>query len=662
MSSPFGGSDRRPALSGPEQHEFLQQQLGRNRVSRRSIIMGSVGAVGAAFLLGNGYGSRAFADQLASTGTIADGFVVNGRHLAFGVDPQREMWVAGQLFNLNHYNAVPSGFKVSVEYGTDRGYGFRMPAELRELITHVPVWNGVPTGPVTASLTDVLRANQFYVHAELRDLRPGETYHYRFVYTAGKQTGYTPDATFTTAPDASAREPFTFTAYGDQGITGAPGTGRTLDNAISLQPESDSHVTDDYYDPTDPFYYDPTSKKAPTDISPVAALVAQITKVRNPHNHTPTRFNLLAGDMCYANPSGDAVAIINPDGKGGTQPGATNEPAPPANSGGWDDFDPYVWTSYLSQIEPSSANTPWMFATGNHDVELFHSDLDADAVTVENYGSLGYGGHAKRLDLPKNGPSKCPSVYSFTYSNVGVISVDANDLSYEIQGNLDYSKGSQAAWVKKTLAAFRADSGIDFIVVFYHHCAFSTCESHSSDGGVRATLGPLFAEYEVDLAIQGHNHLYERTNPIRYHKATNSGTSSVQAVSKSPEDAAVVYPAKDGTTYVVVGSGGRPRYAWSGSVESDRNFIAGVDTGKPGNGVDVGADAKKEVGPYVSQKDFTDHYESIDWSQARYRDYAFIALDVVPARPGGTATMTLRAINERGVEFDRVVFKRQTKV
>jgi hypothetical protein len=55
---------------------------------------------------------------------------------------------------------------------------------------------------------------------------------------------------------------------------------------------------------------------------------------------------------------------------------------------------------------------------------------------------------------------------------------------------------------------------------------------------------------------------------------------------------------------------GRPRYDWSGSVESDRNFIA---------------------------------------------------LDVVPAHPGGTSTMTLRAINERGVEFDRVVFKRTVK-
>ena len=96
----------------------------------------------------------------------------------------------------------------------------------------------------------------------------------------------------------------------------------------------------------------------------------------------------------------------------------------------------------------------------------------------------------------------------------------------------------------------------------------------------------------------------------------------------------MVHPAKDGTTYVVVGSAGRPRYAWSGAVEGDRNFLAGVDTGQPGNGVSVAGDPDSEIGPYVSQKDFTDAYESIDWSQARYRDYAFIALDVVPARAG----------------------------
>jgi hypothetical protein len=73
----------------------------------------------------------------------------------------------------------------------------------------------------------------------------------------------------------------------------------------------------------------------------------------------------------------------------------------------------------------------------------------------------------------------------------------------------------------------------------------------------------------------------------------------------------------------------------------------------------VTADAATEVGPWVSELNFTRTYETINWSQARYSDYAFIALDVVPAAPDGTTTMTLRAINEQGVEFDRVVFSRK---
>jgi hypothetical protein len=645
-----------------EQHELFQRVLRRNVVSRRSMLRGSMGAAGAAFLLGGSFGEPAFADALTSTGTVADGFVVNGRHLAFGPDPRRQMWVAGQLFNVHTYNAVPSGIKVHVEYGHDASYGRKVAAELRELITHVPVWNGVKTGPVTASTTDLLNADQFYVHALLDDLEPGQTYHYRFSYSKGGQRGVTPDATFTTAPGGRHRlEPFTFTAYGDQGITGAPGTGQTLDNAISLQPESSSHITDDYYDPSDPDYYNPASTTAPTDISPVAALVRQITRVRNPVNRTHSRFTLLAGDICYANPSGDAQPIINPDGFGGSQPGSTNTPAPPANSGGWDDFDPYVWTSYLSTIEPSSASTPWMFATGNHDVELFTASLDADATTIGYYGSIGYGGHAQRLDLPKNGPGKCPSVYSFTYGNVAVVSVDANDLSYEIQGLRGYSDGAQARWLKRRLAEFRSDPDIDFIIAFYHHCAFSTCSAHSSDGGVRKALATLFAEYHVDLAIQGHNHLYERSNPIRYDAATNTGVSSTQAVSLSASDPAVVHPEKDGTTYITVGSAGRARYTWAGAVEDDRNFIVGVNTKDPGNSNVVPADAATKVGPYASQLDFTQAFETVDWSQARYRDYAFIALDVVPATPHGTTTMTLRAISEQGVEFDRVVFSRKVR-
>ena len=61
------------------------------------------------------------------------------------------------------------------------------------------------------------------------------------------------------------------------------------------------------------------------------------------------------------------------------------------------------------------------------------------------------------MDLPATGPSSCPSVYSFAYGNVGVISLDANELSREIQGLLGYSKGAQVRWLEARLAAWRRD-------------------------------------------------------------------------------------------------------------------------------------------------------------------------------------------------------------
>ena len=51
-------------------------------------------------------------------------------------------------------------------------------------------------------------------------------------------------------------------------------------------------------------------------------------------------------------------------------------------------------------------------------------------------------------------------------------------------------------------------------------------------------------------------------------------------------------------------------------------------------------------------------FETVDWSQVRYRDDGFIPLDVVPAPRGARTTMTLRFINEQGTELDRVVFSR----
>ena len=134
-----------------------------------------------------------------------------------------------------------------------------------------------------------------------------------------------------------------------------------------------------------------------------------------------------------------------------------------------------------------------------------------------------------------------------------------------------------------------ATPDVDFIVAFFHHCAYATSRSHASDGGVRAALAPLFDQFGVDLVVQGHNHQYERTNPIR------RGTSTVQA-----PDGATVEPGKSGTTYICCGSGGRPRYGWQHG-EADR-YRGSTTPNAP-------------VTSFVAGKDDTKTPETVEWSQ-----------------------------------------------
>jgi hypothetical protein len=149
-------------------------------------------------------------------------------------------------------------------------------------------------------------------------------------------------------------------------------------------------------------------------------------------------------------------------------------------------------------------------------------------------------------------------------------------------------------------------------------------------------VAPLFDEFSVDLALQGHNHQYERSNPIR------AGRSTTQA-----PDGATVRPETDGTTYVCVGSGGRPRYAWQpGEVDRYR--------GNPAPQGDVNVVSYQAVSADGKIPD------AVDWSQARYLDYAYVTVDVVPPPgPGQTTTMTLRTITDTGTEIDRVTLARR---
>jgi hypothetical protein len=488
---------------------------------------------------------------------------VSNRRVGYGSDAASQLRLSAQL------SRNPNATRIFVDHGPTADLGASAEAEIRNLVTQIPASDG-----------GVLAAEQFYAHVPVSGL-PGRTPHF---YRWRTEDGFTSDIRSTTTAMPTGRDatgPFRFTMLGDQGTDETP----VLPPGLAA-----GDYDDNYYKP---------------DNDPAAA---HTTNVLNQIIAANPDFHVLAGDIAYADPSG-----------AGKPP--TFVPSGGKLAAGFDKFNPYVWDVYFGLIEASASTTPWMFATGNHDMEAA-------------YPVHGYGGHLARLDFPRNGPKACPSVYSFSYGNVAVLSLDANDVSYEITANTGYSGGSQSSWAERTLAALRANADIDFIVCFFHHCAYSTTAAHASDGGVRGAWAALFDRYQVDLVLQGHNHVFERTDPIR-----------ANAPTRVAGDNAIVYPESDGTVYYTVGCGGRPRYDFQpGELESYRgNEIP--DTFVPNSYV---WDAHGDQLP-----------EAVGWSRVRFRNYAFIRVDV---RPGTfVSEMDVTAIDEYGREFDKVTYRRQVR-
>ncbi|WP_067562192.1 metallophosphoesterase [Nocardia acidivorans] len=488
---------------------------------------------------------------------------VAGRHIGFGADATSQLRFSAQL------SRNPGSTKVFLDHGPTPVLGGTVEAEVRNLVTQIPSADG-----------GVLAAEQFYVHAPLDGL-PGRMPHFYRWRTADGFAGDVRSAATAMPTARAAVLPFRFTMMGDQGADDTPGLPAGL-------------APGDY----DDMYYKPDNEPG---VRHTENVMRQIVAAR-------PDFHVLAGDIAYADPSG-----------AGKSPQYVASGGTPAN--GFDKFNPYVWDVYFGAIESSASTTPWMFATGNHDMEAA-------------YHTHGYGGHLARLDFPGNGPTGCPSAYSFTYGNVAVLSLDANDVSYEIGANTGYSGGAQNSWVERTLAGYRSNPDIDFIVCFFHHCAYSTTDSHASDGGVRDAWCALFDRYRVDLVLQGHNHVFERTDPIRGNTPT-----------KAAGDNSIVYPETDGTVYYTVGGGGRPRYGFQpGSQESYRGHEVG-DTAVPNSYVWTPGGAKQD--------------EAAPWSRVRFRNYSFIRVDV---RPGFFASeMDVIAVDEYGREFDKVTYRRQVR-
>lgn len=140
--------------------------------------------------------------------------------------------------------------------------------------------------------------------------------------------------------------------------------------------------------------------------------------------------------------------------------------------------------------------------------------------------------------------------YTFREGEVQFFALDTN-------GNANWD--AQLVWLEQELQ----QSNARWKIVFGHHPIYAS-GTYGSDLTLIKTFSPLFKQYGVQLYINGHEHHYERTNPIEgtTYLVTGHGGAYLRAVGRS-----------DWTAYSV------SRYGFSAiEVYGDRIEIKGIGT------------------------------------------------------------------------------------
>ncbi|OAB34375.1 metallophosphoesterase [Paenibacillus macquariensis subsp. defensor] len=173
-----------------------------------------------------------------------------------------------------------------------------------------------------------------------------------------------------------------------------------------------------------------------------------------------------------------------------------------------DPEDEVAWDHFFGKATKWLTRVPFIPVTGNHD--------EVNGV-ADRYTS--------HFNLPDNGAegSIDGTTYSFDYGSAHIVVL-----------NTESNIKEQTKWLKKDLA------GTDkpWKIVAMHRGAYGGKTYNKVEDWV-----PIFDQYEVDLVLQGHNHEYSRSYPLRDGKIVGDGGNIVND--------------REGTVYVVTNTAGQ---------------------------------------------------------------------------------------------------------
>lgn len=189
-----------------------------------------------------------------------------------------------------------------------------------------------------------------------------------------------------------------------------------------------------------------------------------------------------------------------------------------------DGLDEDAGDQYFKPYEAMLARTPFFLALGNH-------DYGREAATAKGRGFLK-ANFTPFHSVPLTGLP--PHYYFFDDANARFFVLDTNAFA-GVKFAPGLEPGSkQYKWLERYLQK-ASEKTWKFVVL--HHPLYSTGAHTPLEEEIKA-LEPLLLKYKVDLVLQGHDHDYERTQPLK------EGVLDEQA----------------GIIYLTLGGGGNPLY------------------------------------------------------------------------------------------------------
>jgi 3',5'-cyclic AMP phosphodiesterase CpdA len=110
----------------------------------------------------------------------------------------------------------------------------------------------------------------------------------------------------------------------------------------------------------------------------------------------------------------------------------------------------------------------------------------------------------------------------------------------------------QYQFVVNDLQKYNNNSSIDWIIVLFHKPFYSSLSSHIQEYLMREKYQPVFDKYGVDIVLQGHNHIYDRTLPLQF----NPNNISNPIVDESNNTIINKFFNPKGEIFSVIGTGG----------------------------------------------------------------------------------------------------------